>query len=351
LKTLASGFACLILAVSAQPQAPSSTPTLKPRPTSPAAAAPAPEQSTVPPDAPVITVRGYCDKPAGGSATPSDCKTVVTRAEFEKMLPPNTPPANRKRMADGYLQLLAFAEKGHELGLDQGSDFDQQMHLVRMKILAQLAFQQMQKAAANIPESEIEAYYRDHAAEYKAATFDRIYVPKQKQSDLAALKPNDPDAQKKREASEAEMKKEADKLRERAAAGEDFAKLQQEAYDFAGQKITAANTKTESVRKSGLPAAVSALKPSELSQVVNEPAGFMVYRLDELKDLPLASVRDEIARVLQNERMQKERESLENAAKASTTLDESYFATPAPPSLKKPGEVSTAPAPNPDKKE
>jgi hypothetical protein len=335
----------------AQAQATPSTPALKPRPAAPAPPAAAAEtSSTVPPNTPVITVRGYCDKPAGGNATPSDCKTVVTRAEFEKMLPPNTPPANRRRLVDSYLQLLALAEKGHELGLDQGSDFDQQMHMVRLNVLARMALQQMQKEAGNVPESEIEAYYHQHAADYKAASFDRIYVPKQKQSDVAGLKPSDPDAQKKREASEAEMKKEAEKLRERAAAGEDFGKLQQEAYDFAGQKMTAANTKSDDVRKPGLPAAVADLKPGEVSAVVNEPAGFMVYKLEEFKDLPLASVHDEIARALQNDRLQKERESLENAAKASTTLDETYFATPAPPTLRNPGEGSTPPAPNPGKK-
>lgn len=340
-----------MLTACALAQATPSAPTLKPRPSGPAAAEPTPQQETVPPDAPVITVRGYCEKPAGGSATPADCKTVVTRAEFEKMLPPNTPPANRKQMADGYLQLLAFAEKGHELGLDQGPDFDRQMHMIRMRFLAQMAFQQLQKQVGNIPESDIDAYYREHTADYKASSFDRIYVPKQKQSDLASLKPNDPDAQNKRQAAEAEMKKEADKLRERAAAGEDFNKLQQEAYDFAQQKTTATTTHTENVRKAGLPPPVAALKPGEVSAVVPEPAGFMIYKLDQLTDLPLTSVHDEIVRTLQTERIQKERESIENAAKASTTFDETYFATPARPSLKTPAQGSTTPAPNPGKKE
>src|SRR5690349_6343936 len=128
-----TGFACLLLAGAAQAQATSPTPALKSRPE----AAPPPAattNSTVSPDTPVITVRGYCEKPVGGSAAPSDCKTVVTRSEFEKMVPPNTPPANRKRVVDSYLQLLAFAEKGHELGLDQGADFDQQMRMIRMNL-------------------------------------------------------------------------------------------------------------------------------------------------------------------------------------------------------------------------
>src|SRR5689334_360929 len=48
-------------------------------------AAPPPE---VAPDAPVITINGLCaEKPAvsTGGSTPADCKTVITRAEFEEI--------------------------------------------------------------------------------------------------------------------------------------------------------------------------------------------------------------------------------------------------------------------------
>src|SRR5439155_24211655 len=140
-----------------------------------------------------------------------------------------------------------------ELGLDQGPDFDEQMYLQRLQILAREAQQKIQKDAANIPDSEISDYYQKHAADYKTISFERIYIPKQKQIDATGEKPNDPDLQKKREASEPEMTAEAGKLRERAAAGEDFAKLQQEAYDFAGSKMKATNVKMESMRKSSIP--------------------------------------------------------------------------------------------------
>src|SRR5690349_22517427 len=39
------------------------------------------------------------------------------------------------------------------------------------------------------------------------------------------------------------------------------------------------------------------------SQVFNDPAGFMVYKIVEVKDLPMASVRDEISRTLQAEKL------------------------------------------------
>src|SRR5579863_6471500 len=125
--------ACLLLAGAALAQSKSSGPSLTPRPGSTASASPAAsETSSVAPDAAVITIQGLCEKPGGSSATPSDCKTVITRAEFEKVLDavsPNMPPAARKQFANRYVAALYFAEKAHELGLDQGPVFDEKMYL------------------------------------------------------------------------------------------------------------------------------------------------------------------------------------------------------------------------------
>ena len=186
---------CLLLSGLALGQSTSSTPALKARPASPAA-----EQSTsssIPADAPVITVQGLCDKSAGTGAT-ADCKTTVTKAEFEKLANPNMPAAQRKPLADQYVKALVLAQKARDLGLDRGPDFEQQMNIARLKILASMAYQQLQKDAANVSDSEVSDYYQKHAADYKTITFDRLYVPKQKQIETSAQKPNDPDVEKKR---------------------------------------------------------------------------------------------------------------------------------------------------------
>lgn len=347
------GLVCLLLAGAALTQTTSPAPTLKPRPADPNELVPQ-SNPGVSPDTPVITVQGLCKRAANTTATPSDCQTAITRAQFERVInaiQPNMPPAAKKQFATRYVTVLLLAEKAHELGLDQGPQFDEQLELARLQVLSRLAGERLQKDSANVPETEIEDYYHQHAADYKTISFDRIYVPKQKQTETPADKPNDADAQKKRETSEAEMKAEADKLRARAAGGEDFAKLQQEAYDFAGNKMKATNTKTENVRKTAVPASDASifdLKAGEVSQVFNDPSGFMIYKVEEIKDLPVSSVHDEIARTLQGERMKSSFDSLQNSAK--TTYDNAYFGTPVPPSLKKPGEGPTAQAPAPGKK-
>jgi len=228
------------------------------------------------------------------------------------------------------------------------------MYLARLQLLARLGGEQLQKDAAQVSDSEVDSYYREHSGDFKTISYDRIYVPKQKQLDTAGQKPNDPDAQKKREASEAEMKEEADKLRTRAAAGEDFAKLQQEAYDFAGMKLKATNTHVDKVKKTALPASdatIFELKKGEVSEVFNDPQGYMIYKVDDFEDQQLADVRQEVSRAVQGQKLKQASESLQKSAATDTTYDDAYFTVPAPPTLKNPGEAPTpANPPTPGKK-
>jgi parvulin-like peptidyl-prolyl isomerase len=213
------------------------------------------------------------------------------------------------------------------------------MYIARLQLLARQAGEKMQRDAANVPDSQISDYYQQHASDYKTISFDRIFVPRQKQADTAG-KPNELHPAKANDASEAEMKDEADKLRARAAAGEDPAKLQQEADDFTGSKTKVTNVKVENMRKTSIPptdAAVFDLKAGEVSQVFSDPTGYRIYKVTETKDLPLASVHDEIAHALQGQNIKNSFDSLENSAK--TTYEHTYFSTPAPPSLRNPGEA------------
>jgi hypothetical protein len=348
LRAFLSGLVCLLVAGMASAQA-NSQPVLKPRPNQVEELQPA-QDSSLPPDAAVITVNGVCDK-SGRAA--SDCKTVITRAEFERVInaiQPNMPKAQQKQIATRYVNILLLADKAKQLGLDHGPAFDEQMHLARLQLLARLGGEQIQKDAAKVSDTEIDDYYRQHSADFRTLSYDKIYVPKQKQEDAANQKPTDPEAQKRREASEAEMKQEADKLRARAAAGEDFAKLQQEAYDFAGMKLKATNTHVDKVRRNALPATDSAifqLKKDEVSQVFNDPQGYMIYKVQDFQDQPLADIREEVSRALQSQKLKQASEALQKIEASDTTYDKAYFATPAAPTLHNPGETPTPANPSP----
>ena len=361
MRNIAIGLACVLLASVALGQA-NSEPVLKPRTNTTVEDLPvASADQKVSPDAPVITIQGVCDKSRG--AAPADCKMVVTRAEFEKVvnaIQPNMSKPQQKQFATRYVAALVLAQRAHELGLDHGPEFDEQMQLQRLQLLARLAGENMQKEASNISDAEIEAYYKQHSNDFQTISYDKLYVAKVKQVDPASQKPNDPDAQKKREASEAAMKEEADKLHIRAAAGEDFVKLQQEAYDFAGQKLTAkADTvRVNNVAKAHFPpsdASVFDLKIGDVSPVLNDPQGYMIYKVEAKQEQPLADVRTEVTRVLQQQRLQQVSQDLQKTATEKTSYDDAYFAVPAAPpapSLRNPGEAPPPPTgtPAPGKK-
>lgn len=336
------GLVCLLSAGMASAQA-NSQPVLKPRPNNQVEELQPAEDNSVAPDAPVITINGVCDK--SGTAT-SDCKTVVTRAEFEKVISaiaPNMPKAQQQQVAKSYVQILLLADKAKQLGLDHGPLFDERMYLARLQLLAGLGRQQIQQDASKVSDSEIDDYYRQHSADFRTVSYDKIFVPKQKQSDTANPKPNEPDTQK-------EMKDEADKLRARAAAGEDFAKLQQEAYDFAGMKLKASNTHVDKVKKTALPAtdtSIFDLKKGDVSQVFNDPQGFMIYKVEDFQDAPLADVREEVSRAVQTQKLKQASEAIQKTESSDTTYDRAYFAVPAPPTLRNPGETPAPASPSP----
>ena len=338
LRQFAIGLACVLLAGSAMGQA-NSEPVLKPRANTPVQDLPsAPADTKISPDAPVITIQGACEK-----GTPAaDCKTVVTRAEFEKVVSavqPNMPKPQQRQFAARYVAALVLANRAHEMGLDRGPQFDEQMQLQRLQLLARLAGENMQKEASSVSDAEIEAYYKQHSNEFQTISYDKLYVAKTKQGDAATQKPVDPDAQKN---SETAMKEEADKLRARAAAGEDFVKLQQEAYDFAGQKLKAVDTRVNNVSKGHFPpsdAAIFDLKAGEVSQVFNDPQGYMIYKIEAKQEQPLADVRNEITQALQQKKLQEVSQDLQKTATEKTKYDDAYFAVPAAPSLRNPGEA------------
>ena len=124
----------------------------------------------------------------------------------------------------------------------------------------------------------------------------------------------------------------AESLRERAAAGEDFAKLQKEAVEAAGMKMDSPTVTMPKVRRTGLPpahAAVFDLKAGEVSQVITDNGGHYVYKVESKEVLPLDQVKEEIRNTLKNLKMKDTMEAYTNSYHAET--NEAYFG-PAGPS-------------------
>ena len=139
------------------------------------------------------------------------------------------------------------------------------------------------------------------------------------------------------------MKAVADKLRTRASAGEDFSKLQLEAYQAAGFKTSPPQTTMSKVRRNALPpaqATVFELKTAEISPLIVDVSGYYIYKMGEKDTIPLTQVHDEIFGSLKSQRFQDQMQAVQQSATPSLNAD--YFGAaqaapqgtrPKPPSL------------------
>jgi hypothetical protein len=312
-----SGLMCLLLGTLAWGQAAKSSQSM------PAQA------SDVAPDAPVITINGLCDDNPTGKSMASACKVIFTRAQFEafaNLLQPNESPEERRQLAATYADTLILAEQALEMGLEKNPRFEELLKLQRLGLLRQLLTETFQQQAAQISDKDIADYYQQNISTYEEAQLQRLYVPLFQQMDPSKEKLTDAQTQQRQQGSEAAMKKEADELHARAIAGEDLAKLQDEAYKVAEIKTYFAPSKMQTYRRSDLTSAqvsVMNLKPGEISPVIKDGNGYYIFKIGEKDTVPLEKVRSQIISTLRSQRLQ---QYLKTAHESTTTvLNEQYF--------------------------
>ena len=357
-----SWLMCVLLGTLAWGQAAPSVPA----PPQPAQAPPADTSASVAPDAAVITVIGACApqpkppaaKTAGTATKPAiapkatatktpvaDCKTVITKAQFEEMakaltMTPNVTPQTRKQLEGQLLRIIGPSSEARKKGLDKAKQFDEAVKFTKMQILTQELQRKIQKDAEDVPAADIEKYYTEHTDAFEQFNLDRLFVPRTKQGETAAKEDDGKDeklsdeakkakeAEEKAKADEAEqaMTKLAQSLQARAAAGEEIAKLQKEAFQAAGMKIESPTVTLPSVRRTGLPpghAAVFDLKAGEVSQLISDAGGHYIYKVNSKDHLTLDQARNEIHSKLQNDRYREMMEKMTNSFKVET--NEMYF--------------------------
>jgi hypothetical protein len=219
-----------------------------------------------------------------------------------------------------------------------------------MQVLSNELQRKLQEESADISEADLEKYYKDNPDAFEQYNVDRIFVPRAKQVEAEAdddeknekltaqqKKAKEDAEQSKKQDNEKAMSQLAEKLRTRAAAGEDIAKLQKEAFEAAGMKIEAPTVNLPSVRRTGLPQAhtvVFDLKPGEVSQVISDAGGHYIYKMNSKTAMPLDQAKTEIKGRLQNDRMREKTEKLN--ASFSSVSNEAYFG---------PGGVGPTPPP------
>lgn len=240
----------------------------------------------LPADAAVITIPKLCASAANGA----DCKTVITRAEFESLAnalstnkPGSIPEGMRGRVATQYGELLAMANEAEKRGLDKDHATQLLLQFARLQVLATSLLRSIEEQARPTP-SEIQKYYDEHLSEYEGIAVQRIIIPASH-------------ATKKQGAEKPEAL--AEQMQKRFVAGEAAAKLQQEVYDKLGLKNPPSTAFV--IRPSDLGAAeepITKMKPGEISQPIDDSMALVIYKSEGSKPLPFDMVKADIEGML-----------------------------------------------------
>lgn len=333
----------------AQVPQPSSSPAA---PTQPAAQ----PESLVPQSEPVITLDGVCDvtlsgtaatehtvasgpahtsatrtsahagtaaKPgtatshAGSASTSSkDCKTQITRAEFERLLkavaPAGAAPQQRRQIATRYAQLLMAANEGVKLHVEKDPEFSDQLAVARLQVLAQGAERKLQAQATNVSDSELKSYYDQNPSAFEELSLTRLFVPHNPSEKTDAS--TDPKAI-------------ADNARQQLMIGGDPEKIEKSIYEQLKNTTPPPPTKFGKRRRGMLPPAeeqkLFSMKEEEISDAIQEPSGYVVYRVDAKHELPFEDAREEIKQRVTRQRISDEREQITSSNKP--VLNDAYF--------------------------
>jgi hypothetical protein len=365
-----SWLLCVLLGTLAWGQAQPEAAPVQPSaaPASPAAASPAQAPGAaktpappaeVPENAVVLTIKGVCPaapktvaatKPAGKATAPAkkpaDCKTEITRAQFEKIasgLSPNVTPQLKRQLEQALPRFMAMSEAAKAKGLEKSPRVVETLKIAKMQILTTELQRTVQEEADKVPAADIADYYKKNPEAYEQFSLERLFIPRNKQEQVeekdeakepAKLteeqqKAKEAEDKAKREKGEQELNKLADSLRERAVAGEDFAKLQKEAFEASGTKVDNPTVTLPKVRRTGLPpahAAVFDLKAGEVSAVISDNGGHYIYKVVSKEVLPLEQVQEEIHNKLKSERTKEMMDKYTNSFQAIP--NEAYFGPP-----------------------
>ena len=246
-----------------------------------------------------------------------------------------------------------MASEARKRGLDKSARVQVRTHIAVMQALAGELRDNMQEEAGKVSDADVEKYYADHKNNYEQADVERLIIPRTPQGpekeDADAEKPASP-AKKTTTATkagaakpavktaakpaakpamdEAGMTALAAKLRARAAAGEDFAKLQAEAFKAANIPGAAPDVKMAKATRATVPPNVFELKAGDVSELIPDSRAYLIFKMGPKTMLSLDDAKADVKTAIKNERMQASQKAVSEIS--TTTLNDAYFGPPEP---------------------
>ncbi len=241
-------------------------------------------------------------------------------------------------------EFKVIAERARKEGLDRDDVSRLQMLLDRSQALAGAYLSELQKNADKlVSDAEVDQYYQDHPADFDEVRVRHILIstqPKEEAADENDAK-NTKDSKDKKDKTPAEKpkvltKEEARKksqlLLDRVRKGEDFAKLAKENSDDPGSKDKGGEYDFFGRGKMvpEFEKAAFALKPGEVSGLVETQFGFHIIKLEERRTAASPAtdqkVRQQITDKLKQEKL--EARIAEIADKSPVVVPEDFDTTP-----------------------
>lgn len=274
---------------------------------------------------PVITLKGLCQHNTSGAR----CSEIVTKRQFETVMDvlkatshtPVMPP--RREVAKGYGDLLIYANAATREGLDRDPRYADVLEFVRLRALSDLYRIRLEERAREISPQEIKAYYEKHIPEYEELSLRRITLAINNSANLSkkGFKPED-------------ARRVAQQMHDRAAKGEDIDKLQKDAFELLGI-LAPPPTQMVPIRRGAFDPEqekqIFALKPGEVTSVVEQSMVYVIFKLESRKTLSLEEVKPEISQTLTQEKMARLTKELSEPLRVE--YNEHYLGGPVAPSF------------------
>jgi len=269
----------------------------------------------------------------------------ITVADVQKMMSMFSPQdmqqfqQNPQFILSQYFLFVHLAEEGEKLKLYDKTPYKEQFDGMKMQFLRNARLNE-ENNTFPVSSEMVDAYYKEHSAQYQQAKIKAIYIPFAGQvaptgTDKAALEAAAKQAlqagQSKR--TEAEARTLAADIVKQLRGGADFVKMVQQYSEDPTSKAAGGDfppIKAASDYPADLKNAVAALKPGEVSEPIRQPTAFWIVRLEEKGPQPLEELRENIILAIRNEHMNQWMKDM-NASYQAVIKDQSYFKAPAAP--------------------
>lgn len=233
----------------------------------------------------------------------------------------------REGMKRWYGETRVIADRARKEGLDKGDAARLLALIARSQVLAQAYADDLRENSDKlVSDADIEQYYRSNQSQFEQVRARHILIRAEADQEEDASKQG---PKSDRKAKREEARKRAESLLARIRAGEDFAKLASEFSEDPGSKSKGGDLDYFS-RGQMVPefeAAAFALKPGEVSQLVETQFGFHIIKVEDKRIAPLdESTKRQIIAALRQKKFQEQLDQI--VARAKVEIDENFNVSP-----------------------